>query len=153
MLGTTASPEEEAGSRLEKERNGSGRSNQCRWHFKLCDVRQKHFVLLKFCHLDVYSTWYRDGVGERFIDMGCLLSLWNAQNHQTLCFSNTHKHGHIHTVNKSVCQHRRSRKPNRGLQYADCETITGLLSLECFYLFLLMKCKLPTVTFVHICME
>lgn len=38
------------------------------------------------------------------------------------------RHALTHTVNKSVCQHRWSRTCNRGIQYADCETITGLPS-------------------------
>lgn len=54
VLGTTALPEEEAGRGLEKEKTGSVRSNQWRWHLKLCDVTQKHFVLFTVCHLGAY---------------------------------------------------------------------------------------------------
>lgn len=68
VLGTTALPREEAGGGLEKRKNGSGRSNQRGWHFKLCDVRRKHFVLLK--SVIWMFTCCRDGVGEGFIDMG-----------------------------------------------------------------------------------
>lgn len=146
-LGTTASPEEEAGSGPEKEKNDSGGSNQWGWHFMWCKIEALSFYyktvmwmftccgMLLTRHL---LTWAK---GLSFIPLKCtklpgsFTGLFASLPH-ALC---THEHIHtdIHTyrVNKSVCQHRWSRTRNRGIQYADCETITGLLSPEDLYLF------------------